>query len=152
MPLLRVSAILLALFFACLCCFPMPKPPPHAVAHREANTTYYSGTVYLTSHDDTVKLKELGFRKFEYAGRSFGSLKYKAEWTRATASLPAPDCVNGITYDSTLPDNALIFDYFDDSPPGLTGSYPAFYKNSQPSYDSGPLFSPMVFSCVSRRG
>ena len=152
MSVRRVSAILLALFSLCALGVSMPPPPPHAVAHRDGNGVYYSGTVYLTSSDDTAKLKELGFRNFEYAGRSFGSLKYKAEWTRATASLPVPDCITGMTYDSTLPDNALIFDYFDDSPAGLTGSYPAFYKNSQPSYDVGPLFSPMVSMCRTRSG
>jgi len=130
----------------------MPKPPPHAVAHRDGGSVYYSGMVYLTSQDDTVTLEQLGFRKFKFAGRSFGSLKFKAEWTRATASLPAPDCVNGMTYDSTLPDNALIFDYFDDSPAGLTGSYPAFYKNSQPSYGVGPMFSISGSSCRPRGG
>jgi len=118
----------------------MPKPPPHAVMHKVGNEVYYVGTLYLRAHEDTVGLKRLGFCGFEYAGRSFGSLKYKAEWTRAMTELPLPDFVNGMDYDSTLPENSLVFDYFEDSDAGGSSAYPAFGKHAPEFNRDTPLF------------
>lgn len=120
----------------------MPKPPPAAVVHQRGNATYYSGTVYLNSHDDTLKLKKLGFRSFEFDGRCFGSLKYKAEWTRSAVALPAPDYVNGMNYDVTIPERALIVGYYDDDVSGHgddysggTSAYPYFRRHRNDASD-----------------
>jgi hypothetical protein len=80
-------------------CIAMPQPPDDAVTDHQGKTTYYSGTVYLTSHADTVKLKDLGFRDFAFEGRAFNSLKYKSRWPQSALNLPMPDYLTGIDYD-----------------------------------------------------
>ena len=80
-------------------CLALPEPPAGAVTRVSGQVTYYSGTVYLSAHEDTSKLKDLGFRNFAFDSRSFGSLKYKAEWPDSALSLPLPDYLNGMNYD-----------------------------------------------------
>jgi hypothetical protein len=94
-----LTAALSAIFALTFICLAMPKPPEGAVTFLRGKTEYYSGTVYLSSHDDTVKLKDLGFRDFAFDSRSFGSVKYRAEWPMSVVELPLPAYVNGLDYD-----------------------------------------------------
>jgi len=137
----------------------MPVPPPAAVRHHQGKTIYYSGMVYLSSHDDTVRLKELGFRDFEFECRSFHSLKYKAKWPDSAVDVPIPDYVTGMNYDVTIPDRELIVGYYEDPYPSTgyytsdgTYAYPDFGHHREPA--SLPRFSTGSFggSCVSRHG
>ena len=77
----------------------MPKPPARAAVQKHGQTAFYSGNVYLSAHEDTVKLKALGFREFVFDSRTFASVKYKASWPASAVELPMPDYLNGIEYD-----------------------------------------------------
>ncbi|HEY3295199.1 MAG TPA: hypothetical protein VGL38_07155 [bacterium] len=80
-------------------CLALPQPPPRALTHVSGSITYYSGTVYLSAHEDTLKLKALGFRHFRFDSRAVNSLKYTAEWPQTAVSAPSPDYLNGLDYD-----------------------------------------------------
>jgi len=81
----------------------MPKPPDNAVKFARGNEVFYAGDVYLSSHEDTVKLKDLGFRSLSFDSRSFGSVKYHAEWPHAVIDMPTPAYMNGMDYDVEAP-------------------------------------------------
>lgn len=107
--------ILLDTIFSSPCCA-MPQPPVRAVTFHEGKGVYYSGTLSLSAHEDTVKLKALGFRHFDFDSRTFGSLKYHAQWPQAAVALPLPDYLNGMDYDVGDPpseDNEAAERYFD---------------------------------------
>ena len=84
-------------------CFAMPKPPDHAATVQKAGKTYYVGMVYVSSQDDTVRLRELGFLDLSFESHNFGSAKFHAKWPQTVVELPLPDYLNGMEYDVTEP-------------------------------------------------
>jgi hypothetical protein len=131
--------------------FAMPKPPLDAMCARQGNTLYYTGSVYVNSPDDTVKLKSLGFRDFEFDGRSFGSVRYKAKWPQSVAEVPAPDYVNGLNYDLSRPDR--VFPEFAESYSGggYSSYYPMFGRQQTYFSDDAPTARSSMIGCRTRR-
>jgi hypothetical protein len=130
-------------------CFSMPRPPQDAIAERQGNVVVYTGTVYVCAHEDTAKLKELGFRDFEFEGRSFSSLKYKAKWPISVADLPVPEYVTGINYELSRPDRPYDLDALIDNS-GASPYYGSIGHHS--SYDPPPSPRSASVVCRSRRG
>jgi len=129
--------------------FAMPKPPQDAVAERNGKVVFYTGTVYVTAGEDTAKLKELGFRHFEYEGRSFGSIRYKAKWPGSVAALPTPDYVTGINYELSRPDRPFDLDALMDNS-GASLYYGSIGHHS--SYDPPPAPRSADVICRTRHG
>jgi hypothetical protein len=86
----------------------MPRPPSNAVKLHHGDGDYFGGMVYLSSQDDTVKLKGLGFRSLAFDSRSFSSFKYHSEWPQSAVDQPLPAYVN-VGSDQSLTPQAQRF-------------------------------------------
>jgi hypothetical protein len=75
------------------------KPPPNCATMRIGNTEYVEGEVFLSAHSDTVALKPFGFRNFKFVGHSVSSVKYAANWPKATDLKALPQQVSGLNYE-----------------------------------------------------
>lgn len=73
-------------------------PPPESKVVRENGKEYLCGELYLANHADTLSLKSLGFKDFEFLGRSVGTVKYRAKWPVEEAQTELPQAVSGIDY------------------------------------------------------
>ncbi|HEY3295198.1 MAG TPA: hypothetical protein VGL38_07150 [bacterium] len=125
--LITISLFVLALFCAAPL-FAMPTPPQDAVRRVYDAEVYYSGTVYVSSPEDTLKLLDLGFGNLQFDSRCFGSYKYKAWWPKSIVELPVPDYVTGMNYDLTRPDRGTSDEEW------YTGGYAADYYDPAGAY------------------
>jgi hypothetical protein len=81
--------------------FLLPQPPADAQLTEIGGKSFYSGLIYLEVVADTTLLESLGFRNFEFQGRSVNSVRYHAFWPQAAAKDSVPVSVSGIEYDLT---------------------------------------------------
>ncbi len=84
----------------------LPAPPNCSTA-RIGKTEYVKGEVYISGHQDTVMLKEFGFRNLEFVGRSFRAVKYFALWPVDLDVKALPEEVTGLNYDRP-PDEMVL--------------------------------------------
>ena len=90
----------------------LPAPPNCATA-KIGNTVYVKGEIYISSHQDTLALKEFGFRNFFFVGRAFRSVKYFALWPVDTDVKALPETVTGLNYDR--PPDEMVLENLDKS-------------------------------------
>jgi hypothetical protein len=89
--------------------FTMPPPPHGAQVVQVRDKDYYSGVVYLENGADTMVLKPLGFRAFEFQGRSVSSVRFHALWPkRDTERDSLPPVVSGLEYDIETTDTSSV--------------------------------------------
>jgi hypothetical protein len=69
--------------------------------------TYLSGELYLNDCTDTLRLKPLGFRRFEFRGRSVGTVRCHAFWPRILPLDSLPDLVHDINFDEMPQENTV---------------------------------------------
>ena len=81
--------------------FPLPRPPADAQITDIGGKNFYSGLVYLEVVADTSVLQSLGFRDFEFQGRSVNSIRYHAFWPQTSAEDSVPGSISGVEYDLT---------------------------------------------------
>jgi hypothetical protein len=74
-------------------------PPADARIVTLNGQQYYSGEVYLPDHADTLALTALGFRNFQFEGRSVGTVIYRALWPVKSVQAEMPQAVSGFDYD-----------------------------------------------------
>jgi hypothetical protein len=90
------------------------SPPPNSKLLTVGGRPYYAGSVYLSTHGDTTALQALGFRNFEFEGRSVRCVKYHARWPKSTNLSALPKCVSGLDYEmlptAKLETDADVFD------------------------------------------
>ena len=84
------------------------QPPPDCPTIRIGSVDYVKGEVYLSGHQDTVALKEFGFRCFQFVGRSFRSVRYFALWPVTVDVRALPEQVTGLNYDVPPDEMALM--------------------------------------------
>ena len=80
------------------------KPPANSAKGVRGGKEYCIGTVYLSSHQDTIALKPFGFLDLKFIGRSLGSVKYEAMWPVSLDVDSLPDGVSGLDYELSEPD------------------------------------------------
>ena len=84
----------------------LPAPPNCATA-KIGKAVYVKGEVYISCHQDTISLKEFGFRNFQFVGRAFRSVKYFALWPVDIDVKALPEAVTGLNYDRP-PDEMVL--------------------------------------------
>jgi hypothetical protein len=99
---LAVVIVLLQRFFA----FGF-KPPMGAVIHTIGAERYYSGEIYLASHEDTLALRKFGFRNFEFQGRALRNVSYHVLWPTSVVIDSLPTEFQNINFELAQTDTML---------------------------------------------
>jgi hypothetical protein len=99
-----ITFIIVAAAIMAAVCGAAIRPPAYAKIETLSGKAYYSGQIYLASHQDTLLLNKYGFRDLEFQGRSVGTVLYHALWpvTLPLDSLPSP--LRNLEFDVVPPD------------------------------------------------
>lgn len=98
---MRNAFIVVSLFISVSISFPQSRfmPPPDARVETRDGNDFLSGEIFMADHADTLALKKMGFRHFQFVGRAFGSVKYHARWPLSAHPEVLPATISGINYD-----------------------------------------------------
>lgn len=106
--------------------------PDHPLMRVINGKNWYSGELYLTAHDDTMLVKKRGFRRFEFLGRSVGTVRYHAWWPVTVKLDSLPPELHDISFDVVPPVNSGKVDEVDTAFPDTDEFNPDPFLNPDP--------------------